>query len=433
MYGENVGKLRSELATLLGQRHANHQIHRDLAQTASDLGTAEAALEASALILRYRHSVLAWCHLAMTHGHPNPKARSSNTLDPPDRLQQSLERIVARDLAQLPTLEELTTRQHVGIVESWRQAAKASALAEHDLGPSIGRLDHREWLTLVADVADITEAVLVLDRRYRRHVSGWDSLHGTRDLDRRIHDCATHAHARFGRLDYNIDWRGWRPSEPQIAGSAGPMTQVIAAEHRLLNSLTSIPSMANLRHLLISQRELSHLAANLARTSAPEQAANFRDRERTYRSLCRASNSAAGLAGTGAEATQHSADATIRLAAIPPETKISKSDFRNLDKLFRHVDNTVYTAIEQGFNMRLYLVRCSRPRIDTTDGRLIHQKRTAFAPLPHGSHTPLVTIARRDLRVDPVRMTAPGSAAIRRADFRTAINLCHPRSDGASL
>lgn len=429
MYGENVGRLRVELANLLGQRHPNHQITRDLARTRSELGSAESALEASALIRRYRHSVLTWCHQALSQSDPIPKARFSDSHEPPDLLKQSLERIVARDPAPLPKLEELTTRHHVGIVESWRQAAKASALAEHDLGPSVGRLNHREWLTLVDDIADITEAVLVLDRRYRRFVSGWESLHGTRDLDRRINDCAAHARARFGRPDYNIDWRGWRSPDPRIIGGASPMTQVIAAEHQLLNSLTTIPSMTNLRHLLTSQRELSHVAANLARTSAPEQAANFRDRERTYRSLCRAACSAAGLAGTGATATQHSADATTRLAAIPPDAKIPSTDLRKLDKLFRHVDNALGAAIEHGFSTRLYLVRCTRPRIDTADGRLVHQERTAFGPLQRGSRTPLVTIARRELRADPVRMTAPGSAAIRRADLRAAINRWRQHGD----
>ncbi|WP_406021843.1 hypothetical protein OH802_21385 [Nocardioides sp. NBC_00850] len=377
--------------------------------------------------------MLTWCRQALAQGNPNPKARISDALEPPDLLLHSLERIVARDPARLPTLEELTTRHRVGIAESWRQAAKASALGEHDLGPSAGRLDHREWLTLAEDVADITQAVLVLDRRYRQHVDGWQPLHGTRDIDRRIADCGTHTRARFERPDYNIDWRGWRPPDPQITVAAGPMTQVIAAEHRLLNSLTAIPSMTNLRHVLISQRELSHLAANLARTSAPEQAASFRARERTYRSLCRASSSAAGLAGTGAVATQHSADATTRLAAIPPETRIARSEFRNLSKLFRHVDNTLCSAIEQGFSTRLYLVRCTRPRIDTTDGRLVHQSRTAVGPVQRRSHVPLITIARRELRTDPVPMTGPGDAAIRRADLRAAIDQHRSRSDGVPI
>lgn len=48
MYGENVGSLRSELANLLGQRHASHQINRDLARTRSEPGTAESALDAVA-------------------------------------------------------------------------------------------------------------------------------------------------------------------------------------------------------------------------------------------------------------------------------------------------------------------------------------------------------------------------------------------------
>ena len=274
MYGENIGLLRNELATLLSQHRVSERIRHDLARTRPPLEVEDAQHEVRALIRRYRHSVLTWCHQAMAQSDPNPKSdHPGNTFDPPDRLRQSLGRVVASNLEALPRLEELTTRHDVRTLETWRQAAKAAALAEHDLGHGIGDglLDHREWLTLVGDVADITKALLILDRRYRQ-LPGWEPLRGTRHLDRYTNDCSTHAQARLGEPDYNIDWRGWHPPDPEIAPDADPIVHVLGAEHRLLNSLAYVPSMANLRHLITSQRELSHLAAGLAGDTAPAQA-----------------------------------------------------------------------------------------------------------------------------------------------------------------
>lgn len=434
MYGENIGTLRNELATLLSQHRVNERIRRDLVRPRSPVEGARSQDEVRALIRRYRHTVLGWCHQAMVQGDPNPKAEyRGNNFDPPDRLRQTLARVLARNSEALPGLRELTTRQDVSVLETWRQAAKASALAEHDIDRGIGdgHLDHREWLTLVSDVADITKALLILDKRYRQ-LPGWETLRGARRLGRYVEDCTTHAQARFGKLDYNIDWRGWHPPNPEIAPDASPITHVLAAEHRLLNSLSSVPSMINLRHLITSQRELSHLAADIARDAAPAQATGFRARERTYAKLSKASRTAAGLAGTGAIATRHSADAVRHLATIDSAEFDDAHAFRNLEKLFRHVDNAICEAIEQGFTTRLYLVRRALPRIDATDGNLTHRAREIFDPLQHEGRTPLIAVARRHLRTDPVPMAAPGDAAIARVDFRASINRHRSHSNGMS-
>lgn len=222
------------------------------------------------------------------------------------------------------------------------------------------------------------------------------------------HSCASYSQTRYGVPDYNIDWRGWHPPHPEISPDADTITHVLAAEHRLLNSLESVPSMANLGHLLTSQRELSNLAAGRARDIAPEQAAQFRNREQNLGKVSKAARTADGLAGTGASATQHSSDAVRLLVTIPVGEAIGVDALRNLEKLFRHVDNTLCRAIEHGFNTRIYLVRNTLPRIDPTDGLQPHQARQIFEPLQHEGRAPLVALARRHLRSDPVRMAPQG-------------------------
>lgn len=423
MYGENIGLLRTELAHLLRQYHVSHRIDRDLTRAYPGPGVVDSRGEVVALIRSYRHSVLIWCYQAMAHGDPNPKAEhSANLLEPSDRLRQSLGRVVAKNPAPLPRLEQLTTHQPVAVLESWRQAAKMTALAEHDLGHGIGDglLSHREWLTLVGDVADVTRALLILDKRYR-HLPDWATLQGIRLLDRYLDDCVVHVRERSGKLDSNLDWRGWRPPAPEVPPSAEPIDHVIAAERRLLNSLGSVPSMANLRHLLTSQREVSHLAAIRTRDHDRELANCFHRREHAYGSLLRASRTAAGLLGTGAEATRHSADAVNRLVSISAAAPIPVGSLHDLATTFRQVDNALFAAIEEGFGARLYFVRRALPRIDPTDGHLTHQARELFDPLQRAGRTPLITIARRYLRTNPVRTAAPNDTAITRAAFHNAI------------
>ncbi|MFE6645022.1 hypothetical protein ACFVJS_00570 [Nocardioides sp. NPDC057772] len=153
-----------------------------------------------------------------------------------------------------------------------------------------------------------------------------------------------------------------------------------------------------------------------------KQAAQFRTREQNLAKVSKAARTAGGLAGTGADATAHSAEAVRLLVTIPVGDPVQVDAFRNLDKLFRHVDNALHRAIEHGFNTRIYLVRNTLPRIDPTDGLQPHLARQIFEPLQHQGRTPLVAVARRYLRTDPVRMAPPGVAAINRADFRKAIN-----------
>ena len=63
--------------------------------------------------------------------------------------------------------KELTPEQAFPIVETWRQAARAAALGEHDFdaGLGYGRLSDAQCMTVLKDAAEVTRALVGLDRR----------------------------------------------------------------------------------------------------------------------------------------------------------------------------------------------------------------------------------------------------------------------------
>ena len=65
-------------------------------------------------------------------------------------------------------MDELVTEQPFALVDTWRQAARACVLGEHDFanGVGYGRLSEAQCLTVLKDAADVVRAVVSLDRRY---------------------------------------------------------------------------------------------------------------------------------------------------------------------------------------------------------------------------------------------------------------------------
>ncbi len=70
------------------------------------------------------------------------------------------------------------------MVESWRQVAKAAAMGEHDLGGPLnhGRLSAQECMTVLSDAAEVTRALVVLDKRYA-NIPGWQEIRERGRLD----------------------------------------------------------------------------------------------------------------------------------------------------------------------------------------------------------------------------------------------------------
>jgi hypothetical protein len=164
---------------------------------------------------------------------------------------------VARDQAttHAASIQEFTTPSPNHVVEHWRLAARAAALAEHDTAPDQAiHLTAPQARTIAGDIAAISQA-LVPDRRYR-NTPNWESIAGCDRLGWAA--LATALDVSLGQPDYSVDQTGWRPRTKPIGRPAKPgVLGVLQAEHNPLVRLESFPDAMNLRLIVDSQRLLS--------------------------------------------------------------------------------------------------------------------------------------------------------------------------------
>jgi hypothetical protein len=244
MYGENSGQLRDAVGVLLREHRIQQRLGGKGIHTVPENTTEAEREELGKQIRRYRQSVLTWCLQAVRAANPSIDldGTTGRSRGPAEELHCRLADALAASKEGLPPSEELVAEQQFATVESWREAAKAAALGEHDFaaGVGYGRLSEPERMTLLEDAADIVRGLVALDCRYEQ-VPGWERLHHQGRLGRAAEACA--AHAGFGDPDYSVDRRGWRPAprpleEPAMPGLAG----VMQAQHNLLIELDAFPT-----------------------------------------------------------------------------------------------------------------------------------------------------------------------------------------------
>ena len=140
MYGENSGRLRAELTTLLRQHRIQHRLGGKGPPTMPETTTVEERQALGELIGRYRQMVLVWCLHAIRAANPhiNPEGTTGRSRGPAGELRYRLVAAIDASPAGLPTLEDLNTPQNFQMVDTWRHAARAAALGEHDFGAGVG-------------------------------------------------------------------------------------------------------------------------------------------------------------------------------------------------------------------------------------------------------------------------------------------------------
>lgn len=435
MYGENSALLRTELATLLRQHRIQQRLGGPGTHTVPESTTAAERKALGEQIGRYRHTVLVWCLQAVRATNPHITLEGTiGRRGPAAELGYRLTAAVEGSTAGLPALIELTTKPEFAMVESWRQAARAAALGEHDFdaGLSYGRLSDAECMTVLKDAAEITRGFVVLDRRYA-NIPGWQSIKNQGRLGRAAEACS--AFTGPGDPDYTVDHRGWLPPPTIIDGPAMPgLPGVLQAEHNLLIHLTKLPTARNLRLILDSQRVLSHESSLRVRNFAPELADKWEARTKTYTALVRASRDLGGHLGTGELAAAEGANAIGRLQHIPRAAVDASKPLRHLDRLFARVDDRVSDIIEHGANERLYFLRVKLPRVVDQSEGLIKPVRERYVPITSAVQPDLLAIVRTQLRPPTTPRPSPQvGAAQTRADLHEAIVHRPEGHDGPSI
>ena len=436
MYGENAGNLRTELTTLLRQHRIQQRLGGPGIHTVPETTTLEERRVLGEQIARYRHAVLVWCLQAANAANPqiNLEDSSARARGPAEELRFRLTSAIETSTAGLPSLEELTTYQRFPMVETWRRAAKAASLGEHDFGAglSYGALTDDHCKAVLKDAAEITRGLVGLDRRYEL-IPGWEKLKGQGLLGRAAEVCATSG--GNAERDYSVDLRGWRPQEAAIEGPLLPgLGGILQGEHNLLVHLKHFPDAHNMRLILDSQRILSHEVATRVGTTLPALADKWDTRAETFTALLHQTRNIRGLLGDGGPAAAQGALVTARAQRLTHVNPDHGTTLLQLDRLFNRVDNRLTEVIEHGISKRLYFLRVKLPRVTDQSVGLVRQQRVRYAPINTAIQSDLTGIVRTRLRPPPTQTRPPAGARQSRLEFEAAItHRPEPRGAGPAV
>jgi hypothetical protein len=438
MYGETGTTLRTELAALLRQHRVQQRIGGPDSRGRGTLGPAERE-RISRTIMSYRRSILAWCVGALASAEPvaysnltpatrNPFRSSEQSEGPIRALREALDTAAASAASDLATLGSLTLPSGNVVVERWRNAAKAAALAEHDTnGPdNAGRMTTPQAQALAADVAAVSRALVVLDQRYKNTPQwepladggriGWAALAVALDVS-------------LGYPDYGVDSTGWRPPRRPIEGSARPgILGVLQAEHNLLVLMVGVPTALNLRSIVNSQMVVSAVLAPHAQGVNDEYAHEWTTRATTYRQLAHDLRGIDGQLGGGNHAVAEANAAVQRVAGLSAAPPVEPRTLDGLRTVFRTIDSRIATVIDDGVRNGHYLQAVTLPRIDTAAPGLIKPVRERYVRPQSPTDLPVVRTARERLRPGPQPAALP-AAGQSRAELHAAL-IHRPPSKG---
>lgn len=433
MYGEASGMLRDAFGVLLRQHRIQQRIGGAGLHTVPETTTVDQRKAIGEQIARYRYAVLVWCHQAMRAANPriNLKGSTGRTRGPAEELRYRLEGALGAIEVDLPTMDALITEQPFALVDTWREAARACVLGEHDFanGVGYGRLSEAQCLTVIKDATDVVRALVSLDRRYA-NIPDWQALKERGRLGRAAGTCATWA--GYGEPDYTVDLRGWKPAPTLIEGPGLPgITGILQAQHNLLIHLGTFPTAQNLRVVLDSQRIVSREAARRLQVVDPTLAAHWEQRGEIYGQLVRETRDLGSMVGNGGLAAGQASVAAVRMEKLAKDGLSDHPQVRRLKRISAGIDERVCNVIEHGIAQRVYFQRTKLPSLNDYNGELVSVTRQKFVPITSPVQTELLAIVRSDLRPTPIQRKAPKGAAQGRLDFEAALHH-RPPPRGAS-
>jgi hypothetical protein len=270
---------------------------------------------------------------------------------------------------------------------------------------------------VVGDVAAITQAIVILDQRYR-NTPGWQLLAKSERLGWAA--LAAALDVNLAQPDYTVDDLGWRPSSKLIKGPAKPgILGVLQAEHNLVIRMKTFPTATNLRYVIDSQRLLSrHLVPHAERID-PRIAERWTARADTYVRLQRQFRRIGGLAGKGGQAAAEGATAVSRIRMLPADTIVEPRVFGGFQVLFDRLDKRIAEVIEDGIDRQMYFQRVTLPRLVGGTGSLVAPVRERFVPVDRTTNGELIDTIRNDLA--PRRSIGTSSPGPARADLHAAL------------
>lgn len=423
MYGETSGMLRDALAELLRQHRIQQRIGGAGLHTVPATTTVDERKAIGEQIARYRYAVLAWCKQATHAGSQriNLEGSAGRPRDPAQELRHRLARTLGGVEVDLPKMDELVTENPFALVDTWRKAARACALGEHDLpnGDGYGWLSEAQSRTVIKDAADVVRALLSLDRRYA-NIPGWQPLKEPVRLGRAAETYVTWA--SNAEPDFTVDLHGWKPVStliigPRLQGISG----VLEAQHNLLIHLGTFPTAQNLRVVLDSQRIVSREATRRLLPLDPALAARWERRGETYGRLVRETRDVGGLIGNGGAAAGQASVAALRMQRLPKDELGDPRQTKRLERISAGIDERVCDIVEYSIRERLYFQRVVMRGMSSYNGELTKFLRPKYLPITSPMQTELLAILRSELRPVTFRRKPSTGAAQSRHDFEAAL------------
>ncbi|GAA3527914.1 hypothetical protein AFL01nite_02940 [Aeromicrobium flavum] len=381
MYGPNSDALRTELAALLRHHRIQHLLGGPIGMT-PETSTVDERQAMGRQIRRYRKSVLVWCRQAVTTTTRDAQAGGvrNRDRDVAEEFRHRLRATLAATHDGLPTLDEIADPVGNALVDTWRRAARAATLGEHDFGAGIdyGHLTDAQCATVIQDAAAVVRALVSLDQRYG-NVPAWDFLASRGRLLIAAEDCALLS-VEYD-LDDSVDSEGWRPPPRMVPGPLPPgLAGVIQGSRNLLAALNEIPSIRNFRIVLESQRIASAAVAAAAAPTDPSLASVWRERAQTFRSLVVRTRDVAGNLGDGRAAASHAAVLARRVQRLGSDCPTG-ADTHVLEDLFTQIEGRLADLFARAAHEKIYFLRVPLASLDETKAGLIKQREETFVPL----------------------------------------------------
>jgi len=398
MYGPNSDALRTELAALLRHHRIQHRLGGPIGMM-PEISTVDEREAMGRQIRRFRRSVLVWCRQAVTATTRDALARGvrDHDRDVAEEFRHRLRATLEASRDGLPSLDEIAEPVGNALVDTWRRAARAATLGEHDFGAGIdyGHLTDAQCATVIQDAATVVRAVVSLDQRYG-NVPGWDHLASPSRLLLAAEDCALLSVEHDA--DDSVDSEGWRPRPRMVPGPlpAGP-SGVIQRTRNLLAALDEIPSIRNFRIVLESQRIASTAMAAAVAPTDPSLAAVWRERAQTFTSLVARTRDVAGNLGDGRAAASHAAVLARRAQHLGAD-RPTGANAHVLDDLFAQIEGRLADVFARAAHEKIYFLRVPLPRLAETNTGLIKQREETFVPLTTSIGHDVVENVRTALR-----------------------------------
>lgn len=416
-YGENSQQMRESMAWLLGRHRILQQLGGPGSHTIKVWSTDAEGERMGQIIQRYRLATLTWCLQAVTAATPKTdlSGTTGRSRTPVEDLRYRLDEAVTAVGHREPMSDLLTSPHTNELMDAWQRLARAAALGEYDLGAgmNLGHLTPAQSRTVLKDPADLTRALLILDRRYK-NIPGWHHFKESTRIGRAAE--ATSLIVDHERRHLAVDQRGWQPVAGVIDGPPLPgVAGAVQAQNNMLVDLARFPNALNLRRVC-TPRPRYPTKPPFAPSQRPPTCSS---RSATAR-CCTAISSAlaaTSVASSVVAATRWSkAKTPHRASNEPPPARSERGELHGPAKLFTRTDVRVAVTIEHGFNEKLYFVSVNYPRLMDEQVNGVHPNCQRWMPVTSSVQTPMLGLVREQLRPPPVPSTpAPGSLENRTA------------------